>query len=130
MDAQRRTGAELTADAISRCVGDTIFALPGSHIGGVLDACRRLGMRVVNVRHEENAVLMAEGWALVTGQPGLALVTAGPGLTNALAGMAESRRHRIPRRVHATTRRRASHQVRWSKLLASPESAIARAALG
>ncbi len=90
MDTETRTGAELAADAISRCVGQTIFALPGSHIGGILDACRGLDMRVVNVRHEENAVLMAEGWSLVTGQPALALVTAGPGLTNALAGMAEA----------------------------------------
>ncbi|MGA8206544.1 MAG: thiamine pyrophosphate-binding protein [Candidatus Dormiibacterota bacterium] len=85
-----RSGSELMAEAIWRGAGRTIFALPGSHIGGVLDACRRLDMAVVNVRHEENAVLMAEGWSLATGQPGLAMVTAGPGLTNALAGMAEA----------------------------------------
>jgi acetolactate synthase I/II/III large subunit len=90
MDAPRRSGAELLAGAISRCADRTIFALPGSHIAGILDACRRLDIRVVNVRHEENAVLMAEGWSLATGRPGLALVTAGPGLTNALAGMAEA----------------------------------------
>ena len=57
----KRTGAELMAEAIAHGGGDTLFALPGSHIAGALNACRRVGTKVVNVRHEENAVLMAEG---------------------------------------------------------------------
>jgi acetolactate synthase-1/2/3 large subunit len=90
MEDSRRTGAELMAEAIAHGGGDTLFALPGSHIAGALNACRRVGTKVVNVRHEENAVLMAEGWALATGRPGFAMVTAGPGLAAALAGMAEA----------------------------------------
>jgi acetolactate synthase I/II/III large subunit len=35
-------------------------------------------------------VMMAEGWALATGQVGCASVTAGPGLTNAIPGIAEA----------------------------------------
>lgn len=90
MDDSRRPGSQLAAEAIARGGGDTLFTLPGSHIAALLDACRRVGTRVVNVRHEENAVLMAEGWALATGRTGFAAVTAGPGLANALAGIAEA----------------------------------------
>ena len=90
MDDARRTGAELAAEAIARVGGDTLFTLPGSHIARVLDHARHLGVRVVNVRHEENAVLMAEGLALASGRPGFAAVTAGPGLANAMAGIAEA----------------------------------------
>ena len=90
MDDSRRTGAELAAEAIAKSGGDTLFTLPGSHIAKILDHARRLGIRVVNVRHEENAVMMAEGMALATGRPGFAAVTAGPGLANAMPGIAEA----------------------------------------
>lgn len=90
MDDSRRTGAELMAEALAGFGCDTLFTLPGSHIAALLDACRRVGVRVVNVRHEENAVMMAEGWALASGRTGFAAVTAGPGLANAVAGIAEA----------------------------------------
>ena len=90
MDATAETGAELAARAL-RSVGlQVLFTLPGSHIGGLLGAVRATGARVVSVRHEENAVLMAEGWALATATCGFAMVTAGPGLANALPGIIEA----------------------------------------
>jgi len=49
-----------------------------------------MGIRVVDVRHEESAAHMAEGWALATGEPGICTGTAGPGFTNLLTGIANS----------------------------------------
>ena len=56
---------------------------------------KRLGIRVVDVRHEVNAVFAADAVARLTGVPGVAAVTAGPGVTNTVtalqnAKMAES----------------------------------------
>lgn len=83
-------GGELAVKTLAGLGMDTLFTLPGSHIASLLDAARGAGTRIVSVRHEENAVLMAEGWALATGRPGFVAVTAGPGLANALPGIAEA----------------------------------------
>ena len=40
------------------------------------------------VRHEQGATHAADGYARVTGQPGVVLVTSGPGVTNTLTGIA------------------------------------------
>jgi len=44
-------------------------------------------VRIIDVRHEQTTAMMAEGWARVTGQPGIAVATAGPGVTNAITGL-------------------------------------------
>ena len=90
MQDGRRTGAQLGARALHSVGMQVLFTLPGSHIGALLDEVRTAGARVVSVRHEENAVLMAEGWALATAGCGFAMVTAGPGLANALPGIVEA----------------------------------------
>src|SRR5439155_2298173 len=54
------------------------------------------GLRLIDTRHEENAVFMAEGWALCTARPSAAAVTAGPGLTNAVPGIAEANAAGVP----------------------------------
>src|SRR6266516_7710933 len=73
-----------------------IFALPGGHNLPLFEGARVEGIRLIDTRHEENAVMMAEGWALATGEVGVASVTAGPGLTNALPGMAEAHKAGAP----------------------------------
>ncbi len=84
------TGGRLAVETLRAAGIETLFGLPGSHVNLLLKEAEPAGIRTIYVRHEENAVLMAEGWALATGQPGLAVVTAGPGLSNALPGMAEA----------------------------------------
>ncbi len=54
------------------------------------------GLTLVDTRHEENALFMAEGWALATGEPAVAAVTAGPGLANAVPAMAEAQAAGVP----------------------------------
>jgi len=64
-----------------------VFALTGGHIMSILEGCEDEGIRVIDTRHEQAAVLMAAGWARATGKPGVAAVTAGPGVTNAITGL-------------------------------------------
>ena len=66
---------------------DTIFSLSGGHISRIYDGCREFGVRLIDVRHEQAAAMMAHAWSIYTGRPGVCLVTAGPGFTNALTGV-------------------------------------------
>jgi len=62
----------------------------------IYDGCVDEGIGVIDVRHEQTAAHAADGWARVTGQPGVAVVTAGPGLTDAVTGVASAHRANIP----------------------------------
>ncbi len=66
---------------------DTVFSLTGGHITPIYDGCPDCGLRIIDVRHEQAAVMMAHAWSIYTGKPGVCMVTAGPGFTNALTGI-------------------------------------------
>ena len=48
------------------------------------------------VRHEQGATHAADGYARVSGKPGVVLVTSGPGITNAVTGIATAHMDSIP----------------------------------
>src|SRR5437016_3434007 len=73
-----------------------VFTLCGGHIMSIYDGCLDEGIGIVDVRHEQSAAHAADGWARVTGEPGVALVTAGPGTTDAVTGVATAWRANIP----------------------------------
>jgi acetolactate synthase-like protein len=64
-----------------------IFTLVGGHISPILVASKKLGIRIIDTRHEVNAVFAADAVGRLTGTPGVAVVTAGPGVTNALTAI-------------------------------------------
>ena len=74
----------------------TVFGIPGVH---TLELYRGLGgsrLRHVTPRHEQGAGFMADGWARVTGTPGVCVLIGGPGLTNALTPIAQAYHDSIP----------------------------------
>jgi acetolactate synthase-1/2/3 large subunit len=89
-------GGLLAARALADAGIDAVFALPGGHILPLFEGCRQLDLRLIDTRHEENAAMMAAGWALATGRPAVTAVTAGPGLANAFPGIAEANAAGIP----------------------------------
>jgi acetolactate synthase-1/2/3 large subunit len=89
-------GGILAARALREAGAGTLFALPGGHNLPLFEGARVAGIRLIDTRHEENAMMMAEGWALATGGVGVASVTAGPGFTNALPGIAEANKAGVP----------------------------------
>jgi acetolactate synthase-1/2/3 large subunit len=89
-------GGVLAARALKASSIDAVFALPGGHILPLFEGARVEGLTLIDTRHEENAVFMAEGWALATGRPAAAAVTAGPGIANAFAGLAEANAAGVP----------------------------------
>ena len=64
-----------------------IFTLVGGHISPILVECKRRDIRVIDVRHEVNAVFAADAVSRITGVPGVAAVTAGPGVTNTITAI-------------------------------------------
>ena len=77
------TGAEMLIQALVAEGVDTIFGYPGGAVLHIYDELWRARDRVTHylVRHEQGAVHMAEGYAHVTGRPGVAMVTSGPAAT-------------------------------------------------
>src|SRR5688572_8651772 len=75
---------------------DHLFTLSGGHIFPIFDGCQQDGIRIVDVRHEQNAVFAAEGWARLTRGLGVAAITAGPGVTNAISPLAQARFNSAP----------------------------------
>jgi len=69
---------------------DHLFTLSGGHIFPIFDGCQQDAIRIVDVRHEQNAVFAAEGWARLTRSLGVAAVTAGPGVTNSISPIAQA----------------------------------------
>jgi acetolactate synthase-1/2/3 large subunit len=89
-------GGRVVAKALRAENVPYVFTLCGGHVMPIYDGCVDEGIRVVDVRHEQTAAHAADGWARVTGRPGVAVVTAGPGLTDAVSGVASAQRANIP----------------------------------
>jgi acetolactate synthase-1/2/3 large subunit len=89
-------GGRIVARAIKNEGIDHVFTLCGGHIQNIYDGCLDEGIRVVDVRHEQTAGHAADGWARVTGKPGVALVTAGPGVTDVVTAVANAQRAGVP----------------------------------
>ena len=83
-------GGRLFAKALKREGVDYVFTLNGGHIYNLYEGCVAEGIKIIDFRHEQVAAHAAEGWAKVTGKPGVAIVTAGPGVTDAVTGIANA----------------------------------------
>ena len=87
----KMTGAQITIESLLAEGVDTIFGYPGGAILPTYDALvQNPALRHILVRHEQGAAHMAEGYARVSGRPGVVLVTSGPGATNTITGIADA----------------------------------------
>ena len=70
----------------------TVFGYPGGQIMPVYDALEGFegDIRHILVRHEQGAIHAAQGYARVTGEPGVVIVTSGPGATNVITGVVDA----------------------------------------
>ncbi|MDZ7601867.1 MAG: 5-guanidino-2-oxopentanoate decarboxylase [Hoeflea sp.] len=75
---------------------DTVFGIPGVHTIELYRGLAASTIRHITPRHEQGAGFMADGYARVTGRPGVCFVITGPGLTNTLTAMAQARADSIP----------------------------------
>lgn len=67
---------------------NSVFELSGGMITHILDSLnQKTNINIISMHHEQSAAFAAEGYARITGLPGVALATSGPGATNLLTGM-------------------------------------------
>jgi acetolactate synthase-1/2/3 large subunit len=90
------TGAQALIKALEMEHVDTIFGLPGGAILPAYDPLLESSMRHILVRHEQGAGHMAEGYAHVTGRPGVAVVTSGPAATNMVTPLMDAYMDSVP----------------------------------
>jgi len=95
-NTHRITGAQALIRALEHEQVDTVFGLPGGCILPAYDPLLESSIRHVLVRHEQGAGHMAEGYAHVTGRPGVAMVTSGPAATNLVTPLMDAYMDSIP----------------------------------
>src|SRR6187397_2509856 len=91
-----RIAAYQIADYLEQLGVEVVFGLCGHTVIGFLDALAKSRIRFVTTRHEQTAAHAADGYARVTGKPGVVLSHLGPGLTNAATGVANAALDSIP----------------------------------
>jgi len=75
---------------------EIMFGLPGGCILPAYDPLLKSSIRHILVRHEQGAGHMAQGYAHVTGRPGVAMVTSGPAATNMVTPLCDAFMDSIP----------------------------------
>jgi acetolactate synthase-1/2/3 large subunit len=98
----------MNVDQVTTTVGDTIaeglakagvkmaFTVPGEGILGLLAGLAANHVRVVTVRHEASAALMATAVGQLTGRAAACIATTGPGAMNLAAGLQAARADSAP----------------------------------
>ena len=91
------SGSEIIIQFLKDEGVEYIFGYPGGAVLHLYDELYRQNyLKHILVRHEQGATHMADGYARVTGKPGVVLVTSGPGATNAVTGIATAHMDSIP----------------------------------
>jgi acetolactate synthase-1/2/3 large subunit len=92
------TGSQAVMESLLHEGVDVIFGYPGGAIMPVYDALYDYKNRIrhILVRHEQGAGHAAEGYARITGKPGVALVTSGPGATNLVTAITDAMLDSVP----------------------------------
>jgi acetolactate synthase I/II/III large subunit len=86
------TGSQVLLESLISEGVQTIFGYPGGAIMPVYDALYGYADRLnhILVRHEQGAIHAAQGFARVSGKPGVVFATSGPGATNLVTGLADA----------------------------------------
>lgn len=101
-----KTVGEVLVQGLAHRGVEVVFGIPGVHTVELYRGLSGSPIRHVTARHEQGCAFMADGYARVTGRPGVAFVITGPGLTNALTAMAQAREDSVPMLVISGVSRR------------------------
>jgi thiamine pyrophosphate-dependent acetolactate synthase large subunit-like protein len=92
-----RTGAHLLVESLIGEGVDLLFGIPGVGTLAVYDVfVDHPELRHVEVRHEQAAVFMADGYARASGRVGVAFTSNGPGALNTITAMATAVNDSVP----------------------------------
>lgn len=92
----KMTGARAVLECLKREGVDVVFGYPGGAILPLYEEMYKDNFRHILTGHEQGAVHAADGYARVTGRPGVCIATSGPGVCNMVAGIATANMDSIP----------------------------------
>ncbi|MGJ9457738.1 biosynthetic-type acetolactate synthase large subunit [Oceanobacillus sp. CF4.6] len=92
------TGADILVQTLIDANVDTVFGYPGGAVLPIYDALYRNETPFEHIlsRHEQGSIHAAEGYARVTGKPGVVIATSGPGATNLITGITDAMMDSLP----------------------------------
>jgi len=96
MRKKKIKGSNMILSALQKEKVDTIFGFPGGAVLPLYDKLYDDPVKHLLVRHEQAAVHAADGYARVTGKPGVVFATSGPGATNLVTGIANAYMDSVP----------------------------------
>ncbi len=121
MNAASWTVGRYVVETLAANGVDTVFGIPGVHNIELYRGLEVARIRHVLVRHEQNAVFAADGYARASGQPAAAFVISGPGVSNALTALAQAWSDSVPVLLVASAPVRASLGRGWGVLHELPD---------
>jgi len=89
-------GSDAVIEGLRREDVQYVFGIPGGAVMPVYDSILDSKINLILTRHEQGATHMADGYARVTGKPGVVLVTSGPGATNTVTGLLTAHMDSVP----------------------------------
>ncbi len=82
-----------------------VFGIPGVHTVELYRGLADTPVEHITPRHEQGAGFMADGYARVSGKPGVCLIITGPGMTNIATAMGQALADSIPMLVISSVNR-------------------------
>jgi acetolactate synthase I/II/III large subunit len=90
------SGADLLIKALEKENVEVIFGYPGGAVLPIYDKIYDSKILHVLPRHEQGGIHAAEGYARISGRPGVVIATSGPGATNIITGIADAMMDSLP----------------------------------
>ncbi|NKB63657.1 MAG: 5-guanidino-2-oxopentanoate decarboxylase [Gammaproteobacteria bacterium] len=94
----------------------TVFGIPGEHTLELYRGIEKSSVKAITPRNEQGASFMADGYARVTGEPGVCTIITGPGVTNAATGIGQAYADSIPMLVISSANDSPSLGKGWGRL--------------
>ena len=93
-----QNGAQILIQVLLEQGVERIFGYPGGAVLPIYDALYAYRDRITHyiTAHEQGAAHAADGYARMTGKPGVVLATSGPGATNLVTGLAAAYMDSVP----------------------------------
>jgi 5-guanidino-2-oxopentanoate decarboxylase len=137
MQTTTLTGGQALVRLLANYGVDTVFGIPGVHTLELYRGLPGSGIRHVLTRHEQGASFMADGYARVSGKPGVCFLITGPGVTNAATGIGQAYADSIPMLVISSVNHTASlgkgwgclHETQDQRAMTAPITAFSAVAL-
>ncbi|AEH46977.1 acetolactate synthase large subunit [Parageobacillus thermoglucosidasius] len=92
----KMSGALMLIEALKSEKVEVIFGYPGGAVLPLYDKLYQSGVFHVLTRHEQGAIHAAEGYARISGKPGVVIATSGPGATNIVTGLTDAMMDSLP----------------------------------